>query len=69
MSATLEWLKPWVVEISRPTLKRWVRGLVSYVMICDESKLDYFGNHIYDVKGKAEKGREKGQYHTEFAST
>jgi hypothetical protein len=28
-----------------------------------------FGHHNYDIKGKAEKGHEKGKYHTEFQST
>ncbi|WVW82463.1 6-phosphogluconate dehydrogenase (decarboxylating) [Kwoniella bestiolae CBS 10118] len=32
-----------------------------------ELELDYFGHHNYDIKGKTEKGHEKGKYHTEFA--
>lgn len=28
-----------------------------------------FGHHNYDIKGNAEKGHEKGKYHTEFQST
>lgn len=28
-----------------------------------------FGHHNYDIKGKAAKGHEKGNYHTEFQST
>lgn len=28
-----------------------------------------FGHHNYDLKAGAEKGHEKGKYHTEFQST
>jgi len=28
-----------------------------------------FGHHNYDLKGKAEKGHNKGKFHTEFQST
>jgi 6-phosphogluconate dehydrogenase len=66
IGATLEWLKA-VGGKNLPT------DFEEMELDCEFSfgialMID-FGHHNYDIKGKAEKGHEKGKYHTEFQST
>jgi len=55
VGATLEWLKAIGGE-NLPT-------------DFEELELDYFGHHNYDIRGQADKGHNKGRFHTEFQST